>query len=64
MTGFGIQVDTLATSGSDVTMGLYDDASGAPARLVETDQETLSSGTNTLDSNAWIDVSPATTGSS
>ena len=58
VTGFGIQVDNLATSGSDVTMGLYDDASGAPGSLlVETDQETLSSGTNTLDSNAWVDVS-------
>ena len=39
-------------------MGLYDDASGAPGSLlVETDQETLSSGTNILDSNAWVDVS-------
>ena len=57
VTGFGIHISALASSGTDVTMGLYDDASGAPGSLlVETDQETLSTGSNTLDSTTWVDV--------
>lgn len=57
VTGFGIAVDTLATSGTDVAMGLYDDSAGMPGSLlVETDLETLSTGTNELDSSTWVDV--------
>lgn len=57
VTGFGIAIDTLATSGTDVTMGLYSDASGVPdALLVETDLETLSTGANELESTEWVDV--------
>jgi hypothetical protein len=58
VTGFGVQIDALASSGTDITMGLYDDASGVPGSLlVETDQETLSTGSNLLDSTTWVDVS-------
>ena len=57
VTGFGVLIDTLATSGTDARMALYDDSSGMPGSLlVETDVETLAAGDNALDSTDWVDV--------
>jgi hypothetical protein len=57
VTGFGVLVDTLASSGTSARMGLYDDSSGMPGSLlVETDLEALSTGENDLDSTDWVAV--------
>jgi hypothetical protein len=61
VTGFGIGVDTLASSGTDATIGLYSDSGAGPGSLlVSSDLETLSSGDNDLDSTTWTAVTAGT----
>jgi len=61
VTGFGIEIDSLASGGTDGIIGLYSDTGSGPGSLlVSSDLETLAAGDNELDSTSWTAVTAGT----